>query len=242
MLGFVLFLMHMLGFKPHDYFFNANPNIEKYSGVNVVSMTADLSFFTYHSLIFLCLWLVLFSVSELFHFTKLNSFTRKNEVLSFITANYIFTVVLYTLFELTGEEITFGLYANTPKAIYNFVTNIVIHYFYFLLSLTIFIKTDTKKVSYSLRKRLSSVIIPSLYLWIYFFSVKITGLTAYKIIWYPYPIFDAEMLAELLMLTGIPFPVKLILNAIVLVILWAAYLSLYQLLMKLKARPKSIKV
>ncbi len=235
-LGIVLFLMHILGFKPHDYFFEANPGIEKYIGTNVVSMAADLSFFTYHTLIFFCIWLILFAISELFPLKKLNIFLRKRSIVSFVTVNYIITAVLYTVFELSSGNITFGLYALIPAAIYNFVTNIIIHYVFFMLSLTVFFNVRTDNMEYTIRQKAICVGAPTVYLLIYLTAVKTAGMNCYKIIWYPYPIFDADALAKIIIPFSVSEKFKILLLIMVLILIFTAYLSLYIFLMHYKRK------
>ncbi len=237
--GIALFLTHMLGFKPHDYFFISNPEAERYVGTNIVSMFADLSFFTYHTLIFFSVWLILFSVSEILGLKRINNYTRDAFVIAFVCANYIFTAIMYTGFELASDNITFGLYANTPKAIYNFVTNIIVHYGYFILSIAVLLRVRTKDCKTNKKRRLCGILIPILYLFIYYTVVKITGMNSYKIIWYPYPIFDASDLASVLALGNLPDYAKNILLAAVICVLLLVYLVLYQLLILFKSRQSS---
>ncbi len=242
MLGMALFLTHMLGFKPHDYFFKANPDIEMYIGVNVVSMLADLSFFTYHTLVFFSAWLILFSLSELFNSKILNSFLRDAAVVSFVCTNFIITAVMYTVFELTSGDITFGLYANTPKAIYNLVTNLLVHYGFFILSLLVLIRTRVNVKNETRRYRLLCILAPTAYLLVYYAVVKITGLISYKIIWYPYPIFDSNAFAAMLALENIPHFAKTLLLICTLILLLLLYLALYRSLILLKKKSTQSKV
>ncbi len=229
--GIYLFFDHMLGFRPHDYFYIQNPNIEKYIGTNVVSMFADLSFFTYHTIIFFSLWLIMFAISNLFSLNKLNNFIRNYKVISFVFVNYLVTCLLYTIFELTSGNITFGLYALTPNAIYNFVTNLIIHYGYFILSVIFFIKVKGIK---SKKQNFYHLIIVTTYLLIYFIIVKLTGMYAYQIEWYPYPIFDVESIAKMLLLSKINYSFKVIIFVVVLMIILCVYIFSYQLLIKHK--------
>ncbi len=143
LLALGIFFTRLILFKPHDYFYVQHPNIQKYVGVNVVSRHADFAFFTYHTILFFAVWLILFSLSNLFAWKKLNAFVRKREVVSFVFVNYVITCALYTFFELTSGNITFGYYGNTPSSIFNLITNIFNHYLLFFLSVAIFLKVQT---------------------------------------------------------------------------------------------------
>ncbi len=228
--GVILFLMHLLGFKPHDYFFEGNPGIKKYIGVNVVSMFADFSFFTYHTLIFFSIWMILQGIAFIFKYDKLDKFVRKDSIVCFVFLNYIITTVLYTLFELTSGNPTFGLYGNNLKAVWNLIQNLIIHYVFFIISLVVFIKTNSIKLEN--RNYFKTLFLPIIYLVSYYIVVKITGLYCYKIIWYPYPIFDGEAICSLFgILTESIFLQNLFL-VIILLMIGLVYCGLYILLIK----------
>ncbi len=232
---FGLFLVydHISGFTPHDYFYINNPDIEKYIGTNVVSMFADFSFFTYHTAIFFSLWLVLVAGGGLLRLDGLVRFLKRDGIVTFVCLNYFITVVLYTVFELTSGNITFGLYATHYKGIYNFVTNILMHYAMAAVSLMVFIKVRVEKTDTSPYK---AVAIPLAYLLVYFAVVKVTGMYCYRIIWYPYPIFDGEALRRMLHLNiGSPVWQNVILAA-VLALLAFGYAYAYTALLKLKRK------
>jgi len=184
-----LFLEHILLFTPHDYFYEANPGITYYVGVNVVSEWADLSYFTYHTIIIFGIWCICFSVSDCFNIEKLKHFVCHGSVITFIFTNYLITSLLYTVFELTSGNITFGLYALNRKAIHNFGTNILGHYIFFIIMIIIFIKS---KFYGKVKNR--HLIMMSCYVFIYYLYVLITGKFMYCIEWYPYPIFDTYAL------------------------------------------------
>lgn len=184
-----LFIEHIAMFTPHDYFYEANPGITYYVGINVVSAWADFSFFTYHTIIFFGLWCICYSISECFKIEKLNNFVRHNSIITFVFTNYLIATLLYTIFELTSGNITFGLYALNPKAIHNFGTNILGHYGFFIIMLITFIKVKTIGVIKN-----KYLVYMSCYVFIYYIYVLITGKFLYQIEWYPYPIFDTYAL------------------------------------------------
>ena len=184
-----LFIEHISMFTPHDYFYTVNPEINYYVGVNVVSAWADFSFFTYHTIILFGLWCVGYSISDCFKLKKLNHFMKHGSVITFVFTNYLITTLLYTVFELTSGNITFGLYALTGKAIHNFGTNILGHYVFFIIMLIIFIKI---KPSGNIKNKHFAFM--SCYILTYYFYVLISGKFMYQIEWYPYPIFDTYSL------------------------------------------------
>ena len=184
-----LILNHILNFEYPHYFYNANPDINYYIGTNVVSMVADLSFFTYQTLIMFSIWSILLGISSLFKFTRMYQFCTHKSVVIFIFTNYLITTILYTIFELMSGNPTFGLYANNNKAIHNFGTNILGHYIFFIYCLFLFLKLETHE---KIRKIHYKLMIS--YLIVYILYVKISGMYMYNIIWYPYPIFDIKSL------------------------------------------------
>lgn len=135
-----LVITHITSFKPHDYFYKQHPDVTKYIGTNVVSMWANFSFFTYHTMIFSGIWLILLVIGEWFNLKGLKAFTRNQSVMSFIMTNYILTVVLYTVFELSSGNPTFGWFGANNSSIHNLGTNILSHYVCFCLVLFAYIK------------------------------------------------------------------------------------------------------
>lgn len=220
-----LFIDHIAKFTPHDYFYDANHGIEYYVGVNVVSRWADLSFFTYHTIILFGVWFILYGISGLFKLEKLNFFLINKNLITFIFTNYLITTFMYTFFELTSGNITFGLYANTPKAIHNFGTNILGHYIFFIIILIAFIKIEPVGVY-----KKKTLIFISFYVFIYYLYVLITGKFMYKIEWYPYPIFDTYALFGTRLKIYYEIPILLVIA----VILSVGYYYLLKLILFLK--------
>ncbi len=233
-IGVWLFLSHMLHFSFPDYFYINNPNINFYYGTNVVSMWADFSFFTYHSLIFFSLWCILYSLSNFFNLKKLNNFLSNAYVLSFVFTNYLFTVFFYTIFELTSGNITFGLYANTPLALHNFGTNIVGHYVYFVFALVLFLKIQSSSKS----KNKLIAFFPICYLLLYYIVVKITGKFAYIIEWYPYVIFDATSFGQIFGVTNYSWCVVILLFSLLIIL--SAYMFLYIMFANYKLKKSKV--
>ena len=226
LLGIIFILYTVIGFTPHDYFFIQYPGIKKYVGVNVVSAYATFSFFTYHSLIFFCVWLVLFGIGNILKANRLIKFLTNSAVLSFVCLNYFITCIIYTVFELLAEKITFGLYALTPHGIYNFVTNILVHYALAFLALAVFLKVRASDFENSKAKGVNAIkllILPIIYLAVYYTLVKITGMYCYKIEWYPYPIFDLQHFGALFGLNADNNPFVLYILIVTLLIILLAY-------------------
>lgn len=224
-LGLIIFFERIIAFSGHEYFYLQNPGIEKYVGVNVVSRWADLSFFTYHTLIFFSVFCILQFIGNIFKIKKINDFIYRKDVLNFITTNYVITCFCYTLFELLSGNPTFGLYANVPHAWHSFGTNIIVHYVFFCFAIINFlvIKSNNKfsKKSY---------LYITLYLLIYFLVVKLTGMYCYRIIWYPYPIFDSESLCNMIGIEGINKVISIILLIVVDIVIYLLYLLVYKLI------------
>lgn len=224
-IGLWIFIDHISHFKPHDYFFIANPNINKFIGTNVVSRWADLSFFTYHTLIFFSIWSILIFIGFFFKLKKIQSFVCNNTIATFVLTNYIITVLLYTLFELSTGHPTFGYYGPSNGSIHNVGTNIFTHYILFIVCLLLFIFIPRKATN----KKLGYVVI-TVYLLLYFISVKFAGMYAYKIIWYPYPIFDAVELSKMLGLGNISHPISVLILIITNILIFISYWFLFYLI------------
>lgn len=214
-----VFVDHFINFQYPDYFYNANPGITYYVGINVVSKYADFSFFTYHTMIIFSIWCISLSVSSLLKFDKLYNLCVNRNIVVFVFVNYFLTTLLYTIFELTSGNITFGLYALNFNGIHNFVTNILGHYFFFFFNVFLFIKVKTKGV---MKKKY--FVLMSCYVLIYLIYVKLSGMYFYNIEWYPYPIFDFSSLFGLF---GINVSVPVIIEYIVIFILFILMSMLY---------------
>lgn len=200
---------HITKFSFPDYFYNENPGIEFYVGINVVSAWADFSFFTYHTIILFSIWCILYSLSNFFKLEKLNCFIKHKAILVFLFTNYLITTVLYTFFELSSGNITFGLYATNSKAFHNFGTNILGHYVFFVIMLITFIKIKTQG---NIKNKY--LIYMSSYIFSYYLYVLLTGRFMYKIEWYPYPIFDSYSLFGKRLEVFLEIPLLLILDGI----------------------------
>ena len=184
-----LFVDHIVKFSYPDYFYEANPGIKKYAGINVVSAWADFSYFTYHTILLFAFWTIGLFVGFVSGNERIEGFFKHQAFVVFVLSNYIVTTLLSTVFELTSGNPTFGLYARTTKALHNFGTNILGHYVFCSFTIVAAFLVDTKN---QLHKK--HIIAFLLYLLIYYVIVKLTGLYAYEIEWYPYPIFDGELL------------------------------------------------
>ena len=223
-----LVITHIASFTPHDYFYKQHPDIAKYIGTNVVSMWADFSFFTYHTMIFSGVWLILLVIGEWTNNKYLKCFTRNQSVMAFIMTNYILTVILYTIFELSSGQPTFGWYGNNNSSIHNLGTNILSHYVCFCLVLFAYIKVTPLS---TFKKR--HIIYILLYAVSYYTIVKLTGKYAYRIEWYPYPIFDEYWIMNILGITSKLWGV-VILTIILAIILSGYYLIFWMLVRKKK--------
>ncbi len=233
--GLLIFADHILGFEMPEYFYSKNPDIKLYVGTNVVSMYADFSFFTYHSLIFFSIWMIFISLSVILSLKKLNKLLRNSGILSFIFLNYIVTAILYTAFELSGGKPTFGLYAKTPGAYHNFGTNVTVHYVYFAICLIAFLRTHASNKECN-GNHIRASMYPMAYLFIYYLTVLITGRCCYRILWFPYPIFDTGSFSTLVGLPDLPQAISVILLITTLLILAVIYQLLFILLMRAKER------
>lgn len=182
-----LVISHVAHFRYPDYFYNANPGIQTYVGINVVSAFADFSFFTYITIILFGLRCVLLGVGNLIGSNKLCNFLNRDTISVFVFLNYAVTVTLYTAFELLTLRPTFGWYGNYPLSWHSLGTNIIAHYLLFIAEAVLFF--SEKPTKGNLKRALMIV---SAFLIVYYAAVKIAGEYAYDIRWFPYIIFDVE--------------------------------------------------
>lgn len=190
-------------------------------------MWADFSFFTYHTMIFSGVWLILLVIGEWTNNKYLKCFTRNQSVMAFIMTNYILTMILYTIFELLSGNPTFGWYGNNNSSIHNLGTNILSHYVCFCLVLFAYIKVAPLS---TFKKR--HIIYILLYVVSYYTVVKLTGKYAYQIEWYPYPIFDEYWIMNILGITSRLWGVVIL--TIVLIIILSGYYLIFWLLIRKK--------
>lgn len=221
---------HVSNFSFPEYFYVNNPGITYYVGVNVVSPIADFSFFTYHTLIMFSVWTLALGISILFGLKRLYGFCVHKSVMVFIFVNYLITSVLYTVFELTSGNVTFGLYALNGAAIRNFLTNILGHYVFFLFALFVFVKVKSQGTCE--KKHFLSM---SAYIFLYLIYVKLSGMYFYVIEWYPYPIFDLQAISRLIGLEIIcPKGVEYLILLVLFIVMSYLYYLLLSFVDKLK--------
>jgi len=228
-----LVISHVAHFSYPHYFYKANPDADTYVGTNVVSKWADFSFFTYLTLIIFGVWCVLCGFAEIFESVALARFLMRDDVTCFVFCNYLVTVVMYTVFELSTGNPTFGLYARTPRAFHSFGTNLLVHYVFFVVACVIFIKAEVRKAN-----GLKSAILIAAFLLVYYTAVKLAGEFAYPIRWFPYVIFDAQSFGVLLKTEN--YALSVVLLIVTNVIIFCLYFLTYYALLGVKNRAKKI--
>lgn len=183
--GCAIFIAHIVGYEPADYFFSDGKPKDPYTTVNVVSRWADFAYFTYISLILFCIYGILRAIASMCKIQKLKKFVFSDRVIVFVCLNQFIVMLLYTVFELAfGGK--FGWYGNYPKSWYSLITNIIVHYFITSAAVVYFFMHDFGHMQ--LRKCLPM----AGFLVLYAAIVKVTGMTCYSFEWYPYPIFSAK--------------------------------------------------
>lgn len=228
-LGLWLVFSHVLHFDYPTYFFKANPDIKTYVGTNVVCASADFCFFTYLTIILFGIWCVLVFVANAFKIQKLEHFLTTDFVVCFVFENFLFTTILYTIFELTSGNITFGFYANVPLAWHNLFTNILCHYVLFACSVVLFSKTKCQTQN---TKTFRPYIFVSTFLILYYTIVKLVGEFAFQIRWFPYVIFDAKSFGAMFGLTNYAWCITLL--AFTCILLFFVYILIFKFLLHVK--------
>lgn len=196
-LGLWLVIDHIAGFTFPDYFYKANVGIESHFGINVVSAWADLSYFTYQTVIAFSLWCVGLFIGRVAHLDRLNAFLTHRATVTVIATNYTITCLLSLVFEFADGRADFGLYALNNMAWHNFGTNVLAHYGFYACCVVICLKLPTHG-----SVRLKHALIMLAYLIVYYVAVKITGMNCYVIEWYPYPLFTAGHLCSAIGITS----------------------------------------
>lgn len=220
-----LVVSHIIHFHNTDHI---DFNVDVYIGTNVVVGWADLTFFSYQTLLFFGTWNILFGLSSLCRWNKVRLFCCKSTVLSFFFANYCLTTVLYTVFELCSKPITFGLWDTSLSAIHNLGSNLIVHYVYFVFSLIAFLRVPASKGNVRL-----GLPLVALYASIYCVSVKLLGEFAYKIRWFPYVIFDLDSFAAML---NVGRGLAVFLLVLTYVVIFVGYCTVYLLFVRCKNR------
>ncbi len=224
-----LVISHIAHFRYPDYFYNANPDIHTYVGINVVSAFADFSFFTYITIILFGLRCVLLGAGNLIGLNKLCDFLNRDTVSVFVFLNYAVTVTLYTAFEPLTLHPTFGWYGNYPLSWHSLGTNIIGHYLLFIVEAVLFFKEKTTKGNL---KR--ALVLVSVFLTVYYAAVKIAGEYAYDIRWFPYIIFDVESFGVTLGISD--KTLSTITLIITCVVIFIGYLAAFVALVKFKSK------
>lgn len=221
LIGIAFFITLSAFYEYPEWFYQAYPDIEKFVGPNVVSPWCTFSFFTNQTVIIFSIWGILLALSQMSKNAKLRDFLLKPSVVGFVVTNHIITTACYTVFELCGEA-NFGLYALVPRAFVGLFGSIYMHYILFIFAiLLLFIAKPTEKDTKNRHFAYT-------YLILYFFLVKITGMYCFDIEWYPYPIFDTEMMIDFIGLDG----GNIWLNILAFLIIFAALFALYYFLYK----------
>ena len=226
-LGFGIIIHHMIRFIYADFFIE-NPNVTTFVGENVVNPWIDLTFFTYITVIIFSLWCLLYALSNIFSFKKLNNFLRKNTVICFVFCNYLLTFALYTIFQLVDEP-TFGWFGDLPLSWHSLYCSIILHYVFFIIECVLFAKIKTTQSNHK-----NGHIYSTLFLFAYYTIVKLLGEFAYQIRYFPYIIFDAKSFGEI-------FGVSNYLECIILLvaccaILFVLYQLVFYILLKIKTK------
>lgn len=234
MVALWLVISHIAHFEYPDYFWRANTDIKTYVGINVVSFWADFSFFTYITMILFGIWCITLSIAKIFNLGKLNDFLSQDWLVCFIFINYLFTAVLYTIFQIPNGD--FGLYSTTkPLAWHNLGTNILGHYILFICSVIIFIKLKSNE-QISIKNKKTGHITSSVFLITYYLVVKLLGEFAYQIRWFPYVIFDAESFGSMLGIQN--YAVSVIMLVVCCFALFVIYQLVFSLLLKYKQKQR----
>ena len=182
------------------------------------------------------IWCILIAISKLFNLVKMDNFLTQDWLVCFIFVNFIFTTVLYTIFQLSSGD--FGLYSTIkPLAWRNFATSIL-GYYLFIATLIIFIKLDSQE-QITIRNKKLGHIISSVFLCVYYLVVKLTGEFVYKIGWFPYIIFDAKSFGNTLGIQN--YALSIILLTICLITLFVLYQITFLFLLRFKHNKRNKK-
>lgn len=232
--GLTILIHHIYTFANYDNFIIEHPELIAFSGTNFILAIADFNYFTHHTLLVFSLWCVLFGIAKITNARRLECFLRKDTLICFIFTNYLFTTILYTVFQLTSTEITFGLLNTSPLNLHNFATNLCVHYVLFIIAVVVLSKTKTIESN----KKTAAVYI-SIYLSTYYLVTKLLGEFIYPIRWFPYMIiFDARTLGALLGINS--YGACVFLLALICLIIFIAYWLVFYCIIKAKRRQSNI--
>lgn len=217
---------HMSNFLYANYL-NEHADLTTFAGVNIVTPWADLTFFTYITVIIFSFWCLGFGLSSIFSMQKLNNFLRKDSIICFIFCNYLLTTFLYTFFQIF-EALPFGWFEGSPLGYHSLATSIILHYVNFAICCVIFAKIKTTPASHK-----NAHIFSATFLITYYTVVKLIGEFCYPIRYFPYSIFDAKTFGKTLGITNYACSV------VVLIIACCIIFILYQILLHLQLKLKT---
>lgn len=101
----------------------------------------------------------------------------------------------------------------------------IVHYLFFFIALINYLYIKANNIFSK-----KSYLYITIYLLVYFITVKLTGMYCYKIIWYPYPIFDSESLSSMMGLINIDNFFLLVFMIIVNITIYLLYFLVFNLL------------
>lgn len=186
-LGIVLLIIHVTRYTEVTWMV-LSPN-EYYYGNNIVAWYCDFTFFTYWCLLLSCTWLCLLGINSFVSSKRLESIVNNKYLILFIGIYQLVVITMYSIFELTAETITFGLYDNSFNGFYCLFENIIVHYVITIFTIIITFK-KAFKCAYDKKKGLFVLIFPAIY---YIISFIICNYVI-DLLWSPYPIFSSEAL------------------------------------------------
>lgn len=190
-ISFWLVISHIMHFNLANYIYEQKDLPDVLYGTNVVNKWADLSFFTYITILIFAFWCFFMFASKLFKIKNFYDFLTKDYTTTFVLTNYVCTVVIYNIFQIVAGD-DFGLYNKASSlAWHNFGTNILCHYIMFILACIILLKVQS-----TITKSKLPYMFVTMFLVVYYLIVKICGEYAYKVKWYPYFIFDSGAFAS----------------------------------------------
>ncbi|MCQ2815013.1 MAG: hypothetical protein MJ227_01810 [Bacilli bacterium] len=217
-------------------FYLEHPGIEIYSGENVVSRWANLVYLTYIALVLAAVWMILISISLFFNFRKLFNVLTYKALMVFVVAMCGYIMLLYDTYQIFSGQLfgAFDQYHN--NIVFCVILNIFNHFAVPLISMIMFFQIPSHgeiKIYHHLLYAGFAIL--------YMASVKLVGLFAFPIEWYPYPIFDMKTFAESFHLTGTKFEFQVFMLEVVhlcLVIIFSGLCILFSLLKRIQTKSK----
>lgn len=183
-IGLYFFIDLLVSFQKPTWFYHPINDLEK--KIAKISRFSLFMYFTYLSLFLYSVWGVLRFLAVLSRNQRLINVLTNKYLVTFLTANQLLTLIAYTVSQ-GFSAIPYGFINFQRDNFIGFLKGIYIHYVLTTASIIYFFILETPK---SLNGKIIGLF--TLFPCFYALVVKLVGLYAFNVEWYPYAIFSRK--------------------------------------------------